>query len=111
MGIITDSDVLEAETADSVLSAYEPDIDQEWLAVADIMTSDVVTIDPEATVGQLAQLFLDEKIGGVPVVVPMPDDPSRLQVVGIITEADVFRLIANAWAAESLAQTSPAPAG
>lgn len=100
VGIITDSDVLEAETADSVLSAYDPDVDQEWLAVADIMTNEVVTIGPDATVGQLAQLFLDERIGGVPVVVPAPDDPDRLQVVGIITEADVFRLIADAWVAE-----------
>lgn len=100
VGIITDSDVLEAETADSVLSAYDPDVDQEWLAVADIMTNEVVTIGPDATVGQLAQLFLDEKIGGVPVVIPAPDDPLRLQVVGIITEADVFRLIADAWTAE-----------
>ena len=100
VGIITDSDVLEAETADSVLSAYDPDVDQEWLAVADIMTNEVATIGPDATVGQLAQLFLDERIGGVPVVVPAADDPDRLQVVGIITEADVFRLIADAWTAE-----------
>ena len=108
VGIITDSDVREAETADSVLNAYEPDADQEWLAVADIMTREVVTIGPEASLGQLAQLFLDERIGGVPVVVPAPDNPHRLQVVGIITEADVFRLIADAWTVEVEAETKPA---
>lgn len=101
VGIITDNQVMEAETAESVLSAYEPDADQDWMAVGDIMTQDVVTISPDATVGELAQLFLDEKIGGVPVVVPASHDPDCLQVVGIVTEADVFRLIADAGRAEA----------
>jgi acetoin utilization protein AcuB len=100
VGIVTDSDVLEAQTADSVLSTYEPGAAQAWLAVADIMTRDVITIGPGATVGQLAQIFLDEKIGGLPVVMPEPEALQTLRVVGIVTEADVFRLIANAWKAE-----------
>ena len=101
VGIVTDSDVLEAQTVDSVLSTYEPGAAQAWLAVADVMTRDVITISPEATVGQLAQVFLDEKISGVPVVMPESDTLQPLRVVGIVTEADIFRLIANAWKVEA----------
>ena len=59
VGIVTDTDVLEAETAHRVLNSYEPDTEAQWLAVADIMTRDVVTITADATVGQLALKLLE----------------------------------------------------
>ena len=43
VGIVTDTDILEAETADSVINSYDPDAPTEWLSVADIMTPDVIT--------------------------------------------------------------------
>ncbi len=97
VGIVTDTDVLEAETAESVLSSYEPGLEEEWLSVGDIMTRDVITIPPEATVGQVVSIFLEKKVGGLPVVEPDPQQPKRLRVVGIVTETDIFRLIARAW--------------
>lgn len=100
VGIITDTDVLEAETADSVISSYDPDANQEWLTVADIMTPGVITIAPDATVGQLAQLFLAHKIGGAPVVEPDAQYPKRVHLIGIVTEMDIFRMIADAWERE-----------
>ena len=44
VGIVTDTDVLEAETAEDVLSAYEPGADEDWLSVADIMTPVAYTL-------------------------------------------------------------------
>lgn len=100
VGIITDSDVLEAETAESVLSSYDPDADQEWLSVADVMTPDVITVRPDQTVGELAQLFLEHKIGGAPVVDSDPRFPKRPHLAGIVTEMDIFQMIADAWKEE-----------
>ncbi len=106
VGIVTDTDVLEAETAESVLSSYEPGLEKEWLSVGDIMTRDVITIPPEATVGQVVSIFLEKKVGGLPVVEPDPQQPRRLRVVGIVTETDIFRLIARAWREHEREQAS-----
>ena len=100
VGIVTDSDIREAETAGSVLSSYEPEVNAEWLTVADIMTTDVVTISPDASVGELAVTLIDNKVGGIPVVEPDPQFPKRLYLVGIITETDIFSMIADAWQTE-----------
>jgi acetoin utilization protein AcuB len=101
IGIVTDSDIRDAETAGSVLSSYEPEADPRWLTVSDIMTPDVVTIHPDATVGQLAVTLIENKIGGVAVVEPDARYPKRLHLVGIVTETDIFTMIADAWQAES----------
>ncbi|MEZ4675455.1 MAG: CBS domain-containing protein [Caldilineaceae bacterium] len=100
VGIVSDTDVLEAETANSVLSTYERDIEDEWLTVADIMTREVITIDVNATVGELAVTLMAHKIGGVPVVEADDAHCNRQRVVGIVTETDIFRMIADAWHAE-----------
>lgn len=55
------------------------------LKAKDIMTSDVVTIRPEATIEELARLLIEHKISGVPVI----DDSERL--IGIVTENDLIR--------------------
>ena len=103
VGIVTDADVLEAETAGSVRSSYELGVEVEWLTVADIMTNDVITIGPQATVGELAITLIEHKIGGVPVVEPQAEGAGlcAVQVIGIVTETDIFSIIADAWRAET----------
>jgi len=100
VGIVTDADVLEADTADRVLNNYEPGAETEWMSVADVMTREVITIGPNATVGELAILFMQYKIGGVPVVEASPTHCDQRKLVGIVSETDIFRLIADAWRAE-----------
>lgn len=56
------------------------------LPVGDVMTRAVVTVGPDAPVMEVARLLLQHRIGGIPVV-------DEGQVVGIITESDLFRLI------------------
>jgi acetoin utilization protein AcuB len=106
VGIVTDGDVREAEAADGTRSSYEPGVEEQWLSVADIMTRDVITVGPDATVGELAGIFVASKIGGVPVVELEPGHPKRKHLIGIVTETDIFAMIAAAWR-ESLEQTSP----
>jgi len=50
----------------------------------DIMTTDVITISPETEIAQAAQLLLENRINGVPVV----DDAGEL--VGILCQSDLI---------------------
>jgi CBS domain-containing protein len=54
------------------------------LTVGEIMTTDVVTMKPEDTVGELADILAKNKISGVPVV----DEQGR--VLGMVSEADII---------------------
>jgi CBS domain-containing protein len=56
------------------------------LPIRDIMTQAVVTVAPDVSILEVAQLLLKHRIGGVPVVVDG-------YVIGVITESDLFRLI------------------
>lgn len=97
VGIVTATDVLEAEAADRTLNDYEPGAEEKWLTVGDVMTREVVTIPVDATVGQLAATLMAHKVGGVPVIERDAEQPHRLRMVGIVTETDIFRLIVDAW--------------
>ena len=50
------------------------------------MSRDVLTIRPEATLREAARLMLENKIGGLPVL-------QGNNLVGIITESDIFRVL------------------
>src|SRR5262245_4043623 len=53
--------------------------------VSDVMSPDVVSVSPDASVVMAAQLMLQKQISGVPVI----DD--RGDLVGIVTEGDFLR--------------------
>jgi acetoin utilization protein AcuB len=107
VGIVTDADVREAEAAESIFSNLEPGIEEEWLAVSDIMTRDVITIEPDATVGQLVMLMIEHKIGGLPVVQPGASS-KQLELLGIVTETDIFQMLADAWRQEEARRAAEA---
>ncbi len=57
--------------------------------VKDLMTEEVFSVKPEATIEEVATLMIEQKINRVPVVV-------NEKVVGIISRADIVRtLVAN----------------
>ncbi|MGI6361801.1 MAG: CBS domain-containing protein [Bacillota bacterium] len=49
----------------------------------DIMNKEVITVDGSATIKEIAQIFVDNRISGVPVV-----DGDKL--IGIVTEGDLM---------------------
>jgi CBS domain-containing protein len=61
----------------------------EPFAIREIMTRDVVTIDPNATPQMAASLMVDMKFGALPVA---KDDT----LLGIITETDLLKHFAKA---------------
>ncbi len=69
--------------------------------VGQIMDVDLVTVSQDATVGEAAQLMLKNKIGGLPVL----DRDANL--VGLITESDIFRLVVHDWMLSSGDSTEP----
>lgn len=54
-------------------------------AVKDFMTSAVVTVGPNIRVDNVAQLFLDKRISGAPVV------DAYQNMIGIVSEGDLIR--------------------
>ena len=61
------------------------------LLVRDVMTGNVISISKYETVVHVANILAEKNISGLPVV----DEAGHL--VGIITESDIFRLVANEW--------------
>ncbi|AKT41207.1 CBS domain-containing protein [Chondromyces crocatus] len=86
VGIVSDRDlrpflVLYAQDAETVGGALK----HGRLPVSSIMSSNVVSVDPEADVTELMELMLEHKIGAVPVV----DGDGML--VGIVSYVDLLR--------------------
>ncbi len=87
VGIITKGDVREASPSDATtLSIWELNYLWAKLTAEKVMTSNPYTISPEDPIIDAAEIMLDKKVSGVPVV-----EDGKL--VGIITESDVFRML------------------
>ncbi|HEU5098728.1 MAG TPA: CBS domain-containing protein [Roseiflexaceae bacterium] len=59
------------------------------LKVYEVMGERSIAITPETSLGDAARLMIEHKIGGLPVV------DSSGDVVGIVTESDIFRAFAE----------------
>ncbi len=88
VGIVSHTDVVEAKPSDATtLDIWELNYLLSRLRVEKIMTRNPLTVRPDSTIRDAAQIMYDHKIGGLPVV----DDTHH--VVGIITESDIFRIL------------------
>jgi len=90
-GIFTERDVLRR-----VVGA---DLDPRFTPVTKVMTSDVLTIEPTATVQQVMEIFAERRCRHLPVM-------SDGKLLGLISIGDVSRWVANSHRveAESLRQ-------
>jgi CBS domain-containing protein len=88
VGILTDRDV-RSFLSGSLL--YMPEAREKALGtpVADVMTTEPLTLSPDDELYEAVELLIDEKIGGIPVI----DDAEGL--VGIVTYVDVLRCFLN----------------
>ncbi|HJW86731.1 MAG TPA: CBS domain-containing protein, partial [Candidatus Brocadiaceae bacterium] len=59
------------------------------IRVSEVMTKNVVTISPDATMEDAAQIMIDKKVGGLPVV------QEKSKLIGLITETDVLQYFVN----------------
>ena len=86
-GIVSDRDLLHASPSDATsLSVWELNYLLSKVTLQDVMTQEVITIEGDAPVEDVARLMVERKIHGMPV---MDGD----DVVGIITETDLFKVL------------------
>ena len=88
IGILTDRDLKRASASDATtLEVHELLYLLTRVKVKDIMTKDVVTVLPDYTVEETAQVLQKNRISGAPVV------GANGQLVGTITQTDLFRVL------------------
>ncbi len=89
VGIVVEKDLLYASPSPATsLSVFEVHYLLSKLQVKEIMTRPVTTVDEECPLEEAARIMVDRKIGSLVV---MRGD----QVVGIITETDIFGTLAE----------------
>lgn len=91
VGILTMSDVLRTMPLFFQSADLTTDLLLNDQIVSQVMTTDPITIAPNDTVQDAAELMLEYQISGLPVI-----EDGRL--IGIITESDIFRLVVRSWA-------------
>jgi acetoin utilization protein AcuB len=86
VGIVAYDDLLHASPSSATsLSVWEVSYLLSQVKIKEVMTKKVITVTEDTTLEDAAQLMIDNKIGGLPV---MRDD----LLVGIITESDIFKV-------------------
>jgi acetoin utilization protein AcuB len=87
VGILTWSDICKALPFGASPSAiFGQDYLVAKMLVSQVMTPDPIAVTPLTTIDQAAQIMLQHKISGLPVV--LGD-----KVIGIITESDMLRIL------------------
>ncbi|MEW6348676.1 MAG: CBS and ACT domain-containing protein [Thermodesulfobacteriota bacterium] len=88
VGVVTDRDLKRASASDATtLDIHELAYLISKIKVGDIMTKNPVTVPPDHTVEETADLLLKNKISGAPVV----DGEGR--ILGSISQAELFRAL------------------
>lgn len=90
VGIISDRDLRDAAPSKAtMLDVYELNYLLSSMKISDIMTKNVVFVRPDETVEFAAVLMLENKISSLPVI----NEEDNL--VGIITQTDIFKVLIN----------------
>jgi len=88
VGVITDRDIKRASASDaSTLEIHELMYLISKIKVRDIMSKKVVTVPEDFTVEETAEVLLENRISGVPVL------DREGKITGVITQADIFRVL------------------
>jgi CBS domain-containing protein len=88
VGIITIGDVREASPSDATtLSIWELNYLWAQLTAEKVMTRNVLTVQPNTLMLDAAELMLNQKVSGLPVV------NEQEELVGMITESDIFKML------------------
>ena len=91
VGIITIGDVREASPSDATtLSIWELNYLWSQLTTEKIMSRKVLTVHPTTLILDAAEIMLNQKVSGLPVV-----NEDHI-LVGMITESDIFKMLV-AW--------------
>ena len=88
VGVVSDTDIKRASASDATaLDIHEMLYLLARIKIRDIMTKNPVTVPPDHTVEETAEILSQKKISGVPVT------DADGKVLGIITRDDLFRVL------------------
>jgi acetoin utilization protein AcuB len=92
VGMLSDRDLARVDMA-RLLESGGVDALRQALAtpIVEVMSSDVISVDPDAEVGEVIDLLIDHRIGALPVI-----DGGTRDVLGIISYVDVLRALQGA---------------
>lgn len=86
VGIVSDKDLLNASTSPATsLSVWELNYLLSKITVKEVMSKKVLSVSENTPIEEAARIMADNKIGGLPVT-------RGEDVVGIITETDLFKI-------------------
>ncbi|HEX7614187.1 MAG TPA: CBS and ACT domain-containing protein [Thermoanaerobaculia bacterium] len=90
VGIVSDRDLKDVSPSRATtLDIWELHAVLDKLKIGDIMTKKPVTVTPDTPIERAAQVMLEKRIEGLPVL------DARGTLVGILTEGDVFRALVD----------------
>ena len=93
VGIVSEKDLLHVSPSPATsLSIYELNYLISKITAGEIMATDVITVSDHTPLEEAALIMADNKIGGLPVM-------REGELVGIITESDIFRSFTEIMAA------------
>ena len=90
VGIVSDRDLKDVSPSRATtLDIWELHAVLDKLKIADVMTKKPWTVSPEAPIEKAAALMLEKRVEGLPVL------DGKGNLVGILTEGDVFRALVD----------------
>jgi len=88
VGVISDRDLKKASPSDATdLERHELKYLLNKIKIKDIMTRKVITVPPDFTIAEAAEVLLNNDISGAPVI------DARGRLVGIITNSDLYKAL------------------
>lgn len=94
VGMITLSDIQRAVPLSDAAAQADSETGREYLlnshTVRSVMAADPISVEPQDTIQDAAEAMLEYQVSGLPVVL-------GTEVVGIVTESDIFRLVVESW--------------
>ena len=86
VGIVSESDLLQASLSDATSSSiFEVNYLLSKITIKEVMSKNMITVTENTPLEETARIMANNKIGGLPVV-------RDNEVVGIITETDLFKI-------------------
>lgn len=89
VGILTQRDLYRASLTSILTNWKENKEFLDSIKVSEVMTKNVVTVAPDATIEEAAQIMIDKKVGALPVV------RDKNTLIGLITETDVLQFFVD----------------
>ena len=89
VGMLSDRDLTRVDIARALVAEGAAALGQDLaMPVVDVMSADVIFVEPETELSEVVDLLIESKVGALPVV-----RPDTRAVMGIVSYIDVLRVL------------------